>query len=172
MTSPLSALSPDDIVLRLRIDHPGWPELDLLRAAQDESDRQVAALVGSGRGVMVETVLSSDKFRPLVLQAAQSGLQFCFAYVTVRSADINVDRVRVRVADGGHDVPPTSIVQRRERSRAAFAWFAARADIGLVFDNSGLSPSLLARKHPEQAGGWHNLDPGRLDELGLRLSAA
>lgn len=169
MTTPLVALSPDDIVLKLRLAHPEWPELSLLRAAQDQSDKQVATLIASGTGAMVETVLSSDKFKPMVEQAKRSGLQFCFTYVTVVSADINVDRVRVRVADGGHDVPYASILQRRERSRAAFAWFAEQADIGLVFDNSGLSPLLLAHKQPDQPGGWHALHPARLATIGLRL---
>ncbi len=119
---------------------------------------------------MVETVLSSSKFEQPVTTAIAAGFMFGFVYVTVRSADVNAARVRNRVARGGHDVPADLIRSRRERSHMAAHWFAQRAHVGLVFDNSAASPALLAEKRRPEAT-WRVFDPGRLAELGINLPA-
>lgn len=169
-TSGLRALSPDDIVLELRPRHSDWTELALLRAAQALSDGQVDRAIKDGTSVMVETVLSSDKFQQPVEAAIGAGFRFGFVYVTVTSADLNAARVRNRVARGGHDVPLELIRARRERSHAAAFWFAQRANVGLVFDNSGAAPALLAEKRDGDAA-WRIFDPERITALGLHLPA-
>ncbi len=72
-------------------------------------------------------------------------------YVTVRSAALNVARVRTRFAQGGHAVPNERIRARRERSHRMFAWFARHASMAVVFDNSRPSPVVAAVKGP---AGW------------------
>jgi predicted ABC-type ATPase len=119
---------------------------------------------------MVETVLSSSKFESLVLRAVAQGFTFGFVYVTVRSAELNEVRVRHRVTRGGHDVPPDRIRARRERSHAAATWFASHAHIGLVIDNSGASPVVLAEKR-RSAASWDLYDLDTLQALGINLPA-
>lgn len=167
-TSGLRALSPDDVVVELRVEHPDWAEIDLLRAAQAKSDAQVVAAIRSGQSVMVETVLSTDKFKAVVTEAIEAGFIFGFVFVTVSSADMNEARVRNRAARGGHDVPPDRIRARRTRAHAAASWFAARASIGLVIENSGLAPALLAEKVQDEEH-WRVLERSRLEVLGLVL---
>jgi predicted ABC-type ATPase len=141
----------------------------LLRAAQEASDAAVDDAIRARQDVMVETVLSSRKFEATVLGALGAGYEFGFAYVTVRSAELNVQRVALRVEEGGHDVPEDRIRSRRERSREAVTWFASRAAVGLVIDNSGVSPVVLAEK---RRGGavWDLYDLETLGALGIRLS--
>lgn len=59
---------------------------------------------------------------------------------------MNVERVRLRVARGGHHVDEAKIRARRERSFRQFPWFFQEADLALVYDNSGATPKLVARK--------------------------
>ena len=115
---------------------------------------------------MVETVLSSTKFQLPVLRALKAGFEFGFVYVTVRSADLNVERVADRVAEGGHDVPEDRIRARRVRSAEAVAWFAARATQGLVVDNTASDPLLLAEKKRGEPN-WLPAQPELLRILGL-----
>jgi predicted ABC-type ATPase len=96
---------------------------------------------------VLETVLSSDKYRSLVPAARRAGLIFRLVYVTTMHPDINVARVRQRVLAGGHDVPVDKIRERWQRSMDNLGWFAARADRLVVVDNSGQTLTLLALRH-------------------------
>ena len=64
----------------------------------------------------------------------------------LRTADQNVERVRIRVAKGGHDVPEDKIRSRRERSFQQLPWFLDQADAAHIYDNSGAKPKLVGRK--------------------------
>ena len=63
------------------------------------------ASIRAHQTVGVETVLSTDKYRRLVLQARQRQFEFRLIFVMLASPDLNVQRVRLRVSKGGHDVP-------------------------------------------------------------------
>ncbi len=98
------------------------------------------------RDVGVETVLSTDKYRRLVNLAHELGFAVHLVYVLLDTPQLNVERVRARVARGGHAVPEDKIVSRYWRSLAQLPWFAEHADIVDIFDNSGAEPRLVGRK--------------------------
>ncbi|HLW93231.1 MAG TPA: hypothetical protein VKS78_18260 [Roseiarcus sp.] len=81
--------------------------------------------------------------------------------MTLRTADQNVERVKTRVAKGGHDVPEDKIRERRERSFQQLPWFLDQADLALIYDNSAASPILIGRKRH----GVIRLDPKAPDEI-------
>ena len=94
----------------------------------------------------VETVLSSEKYRNLVLQAKRSGFEVRMIYVTLKSAELQAQRIRIRVSEGGHDVPADKIVSRRGRSLDQLAWFFGHVDECFIYDNSTSEPELIAEK--------------------------
>lgn len=96
---------------------------------------------------VLETVLSSAKYKPLIPAARHAGLILRLVYVTTETSDINVERVRQRVLAGGHDVPEDKIHARWQRSMDNLEWFAARADRVVVVDNSGPNLVVLALRH-------------------------
>ncbi len=61
---------------------------------------------------MVETVLSSDKYKSRVTAARAGEYRIVLIYVSVKISDLNVERVGMRFALGGHDVPRTRILPR------------------------------------------------------------
>lgn len=71
------------------------------------------------------------------------------------TVELNIERVRLRVAKGGHGVPEEKIRQRRERSFQQLPWFLAQSDMALLYDNSGITPKLIGRKQ----GGIIVIDP-------------
>ncbi|ABQ67459.1 MULTISPECIES: zeta toxin family protein [Sphingomonadales] len=94
----------------------------------------------------VETVLSTPKYRSLVEKAKAVGFEVRLIYVYLRSADLQLDRIRVRVLKGGHDVPADKVRDRRIRSFAQAGWFLHAADEAWIFDNSTSEPQLVGRK--------------------------
>ncbi|HWA89656.1 MAG TPA: AAA family ATPase [Rhizomicrobium sp.] len=115
--------------------------------ALDRIKDWLRASIRAHQTVGVETVLSTAKYRRLVRMAKTFGFEVRLLYVLLSSADLNVERVRFRVAKGGHAVPENKIRERRERSFRQLPWFFHNADFVLVYDNSGASPKLVARKH-------------------------
>lgn len=67
-----------------------------------------------------------------------------------------MQRVRLRVEKGGHDVPEASVRRRWSRSLEQLPWFLQQADQAAIFDNSGAIPQLVGRKQGSQLF----LDPG------------
>ncbi|HEV2748218.1 MAG TPA: AAA family ATPase [Allosphingosinicella sp.] len=97
----------------------------------------------------VETVLSTPKYRRLVRKAKERGFEIRFIYVYLDTVDRQLERIRLRVAKGGHDVPADKVAARRARSFNQFPWFFWRADQAWVFDNSGAEPKLVAWRDGE-----------------------
>ena len=94
--------------------------------------------------VGVETVLSTDKYRLLVIEAKNFGFEISLFYVTLKTAEMNVERVQLPVAQGGHALDEKRIRARRERSFRQLPWFLDQADRALIFDNSGSTPRIIA----------------------------
>jgi len=104
------------------------------------------ASIQAHQTVGVETVLSTPKYRRLVRAAKKRKFTIRLIYVLLNSPQLNVDRVRLRVAKGGHDVPTEKILERRERSLGQLPWFLRQADDAWLFDNSGDKPQLIGTK--------------------------
>jgi predicted ABC-type ATPase len=176
LTGPLPGLAfnPDDIALSFSDQMPGATQLEVLRRAQAESDGRVDQAIQERRSCLVETVLSSDKFRSRVTDALAGGFRFGLVFVTLRAASLHVARVADRVVAGGHDVPKDRVLARRIRAHAAFGWFAARAHRGLLIDNTGgpdaaaAGPILVAEKSDGRQG-WQVCRPDLHPELTAAL---
>lgn len=95
------------------------------------------------RTIGVETVLSTDKYRRLVETARGRGFRTRMAFVFLDSAERQLDRIRIRVEEGGHDVPEDAVRRRRVRSFEQLAWFAVNMDTCDVYDNSAGVPMLV-----------------------------
>lgn len=151
---------------------PIWPKLNadrVTKALKDDADlaslasdtkgkspeEQAANLIdATARGLILlreplvlETVLASPKYQPLVPACRQAGLIFRLVYITTKHPDINVSRVAQRVRLGGHDVPEDKIRERWVRSMDNLPWFAARADRLIIADNSGDRLQVVALRH-------------------------
>jgi len=92
-----------------------------------------------------ESTLSSRSFFKILKQAKNSGYIVSIIYLWLRSADIAVERVAQRVAEGGHNVPEKTIRRRYERSiKNFFELYMPLADNWTVYDNYQEYPALVA----------------------------
>lgn len=119
------------------------------------------ASIRAHQTVGVETVLSTGKYRRLVLAAKKNQFEFRLIYVMLQSPDLNVERVSLRVKKGGHHVTEDKIRERWTKSLQQLPWFLTQADQAAVFDNFGAQPRLMATKED----GVIKLDPSALPEV-------
>ena len=110
-------------------------EANFRMAADTVFDELVERLNG-GQAVCIETVLSTEKFKPVVEELRNSGGHFAMIYVGLRSPEVSAERIAKRVRQGGHDVPADRIAARWKRSIELLPWFAERANELFVYDNS------------------------------------
>jgi predicted ABC-type ATPase len=94
----------------------------------------------------VETVLSTGKYRKLVRLAKRKGFEIRLIYAIVDSVELQLERIKLRVAKGGHDVPADKVAARRARSLEQLKWFFWEADAVWIYDNSSAEPQLLVKR--------------------------
>ncbi len=109
--------------------------------------------VAAGQSFTFETVMSSgDKVDRMADARDRAGYRTSLYYVCTNSPAINLDRVAVRVRQGGHPVPDEKVVDRYRRSLALLPRALARADRAYLFDNSPRAHRLVAEHEGGSAG--------------------
>lgn len=108
--------------------------------------RRIRELLARRCSFGFETTLASRTFAPLLRRARRDGAVVHIVFVHLESPDLAVQRVRIRVERGGHDVPEATIRRRYDRGiRNFFALYRPLADSWSVCDNSGTSLTFVAR---------------------------
>jgi predicted ABC-type ATPase len=153
-------INPDLLAARIR-DIEGLPLGAANLQAVQRIEAWLEASIRAHQTVGVETVLSTGKYRRLVLEARAYSFEVRLTYVIVKSAELSVERVKLRVAKGGHDVPRDRIIARYGRSLDQLSWFLEQADQAAIYDNSESTPKLIGSKKK----GRIILDPGALPQI-------
>jgi predicted ABC-type ATPase len=141
-------INPDEIALELK----GSYEVRTAEA-QQIADRRREEYIKTKRSFSFETVMSHPSKLEVLVRARQAGFFILVYFVGIEDPQINVERVALRVAQGGHDVPLERIKPRWVRSMNQAAAAILLADQAYVFDNSdsdlsGIVPRLVLRwKH-------------------------
>ncbi|MGX0958554.1 putative ABC-type ATPase [Pseudomonas viridiflava] len=91
-----------------------------------------------------ETVMSHPSKVEIMREARHRGYRTYLYFVSTENPEINVDRVAIRVREGGHPVAPLTVRDRYIRSLGLLSEAVAASDRAFVFDNSGDSAVLLA----------------------------
>jgi predicted ABC-type ATPase len=124
-----------------------WPDDTASRsydAARVAADTR-ATLIELRRPFIAETVFSHPSKLDLI-RAARAADYTVVLHVLLVPEDLAVERVKHRVAAGGHDVPETKVRERHRRLWALVAEAIALADTATLYDNSRLEgPRLVAQ---------------------------
>jgi predicted ABC-type ATPase len=107
------------------------------------SDLMRRQWLATGQSFTFETVMSSGDKVELLDEARARGFRTYLYYVCTDSPLINRERVAIRVAQGGHDVPEVKIDARYRRSVALLPNAIRRTSRAYVFDNSGRAHRLV-----------------------------
>lgn len=79
----------------------------------------------------------------ILRRATVAGYVTNLVYVSLGNPELHIERVRVRVSVGGHDIADTDIRRRYWRSLARAPEALRLVDSATVMDNSGSRPVLL-----------------------------
>ena len=116
---------------------------DLEAAQQAELLRN--KLLNKGLDFSFETVMSTERNLLLMQKAKECGYEVQCIYVLTCDENINIARVKARVASGGHDVPEDKIRVRYNRALKLLPQVVDVCDKILIYDNSDM-PILIASK--------------------------
>ncbi|MCL2387553.1 MAG: zeta toxin family protein [Defluviitaleaceae bacterium] len=101
-----------------------------------------------GNSFSFETVLSKDDKIQFIRLAKSKGYFVHVVYISTEDPAINIERVKKRVGQGGHDVPVDKIISRYNRCMELMYDVICEADKADIYDNSddGRKPSLFVKK--------------------------
>lgn len=129
----LAILDPDAIAR-------GMSKTGEREASAIDAGRQVLLLaeefIKRSESFLVETTLSGNTYTRMMRTAKEHGFYVVFVFVGTENLEINFQRVRDRVAKGGHDVPEEDQRRRYERSFRNMRQAFAIADRVILYDNS------------------------------------
>jgi len=124
-------INPDDIAINLEGSYEAR-----VAEAQRVADRRRDECIEARRSFSFETVMSHPSKIDILKRARDAGLVVQLYFVGIDDPRTNVERVALRVAQGGHDVPEDRIVARWHRTMALLADAVELSDRSFVFDNS------------------------------------
>lgn len=142
-------INPDLLTVRIR-DVEGLTQTAANLAAVQRIEHWLDASIDTHQTIGVETVLSSSKYRRVVERAKRMSFEVRLIYVFLNSAELQMQRIALRVAKGGHAVPEKKVRARRNRSFDQLPWFFWHSDQVWIYDNSGTEPDLVGRKEGDR----------------------
>ncbi len=94
-----------------------------------------------------ETTLATRSYRTKIEEAKSKGYTTTLLFFWLQNVELAKERVRIRVAEGGHNIE-SDVIERRYRRgiENLFEIYLPCVDGAFIFDNSAGDPQLLAEK--------------------------
>ncbi|MCW5775146.1 MAG: AAA family ATPase [Phycisphaeraceae bacterium] len=106
---------------------------------------RMGELAGVRATFAFETTLATRSYAPWLARLRRAGYRVTLLFLFLPSPELAIERVRGRVAEGGHDVPEAVVRRRYERGlRNLWNLYLPLADDWSVYDNAGSRPDLIA----------------------------
>ncbi|MCW3090017.1 MAG: hypothetical protein JWP81_1086 [Ferruginibacter sp.] len=102
------------------------------------------ALLKVGASFTYETVMSHESKLHLMQKAKQNGYKVYLYFIATEDPMININRVKIRVAQRGHKVKAKTVKDRYYRSLENLKAAVQLTDRAYIFDNSGKVSKLIA----------------------------
>ena len=105
--------------------------------------KQMADHVARGRSFALETTLSGLGYARQIPKWRAAGYAVALHFLALPTADVAIDRVAQRVAQGGHNIPEEVIRRRFTSGQANLARYCVLVDEWDIYDNSAPTPLLI-----------------------------
>jgi len=141
---------------------PFTPERAILQAGRIMLE-QIHSLGNRGIDFGFETTLAGKTYLKLLNELKQKGYSIHLFFLWMKSVKLALERIELRVQQGGHSIPEATV--RRRFRRGIFNFFHKYepiVDSWVVFDNSEDIPKMIAFK---ESGKLEILDPAIFDML-------
>ncbi|WP_298530138.1 hypothetical protein [uncultured Ruminococcus sp.] len=121
-----------------------------------EADNIRNSLIDENKSFTFETVLSTDRNLKLLQKAKDNGYFIRCIYILTADPKINVYRVEIRTAFGGHSVPKDKIISRYGKALDLIPELLKVCDICHIYDNSDV-PFRIFKKRKDVYYYWENI---------------
>jgi len=101
-------------------------------------------LISQKKSIAFETTISGLSYIKFIRKAKENGYDVVFFFVWLNTVELAKDRVAMRVAKGGHNIPVEVIERRYAKGVENFSRYALEADDWYIYNNSGDSYALIA----------------------------
>jgi predicted ABC-type ATPase len=132
--------NPDEAAFQIALANerhsPRLTQEDVNAAAWSEGVRLLTRAIDERVGLAFETTLGGNTITELLARAANRGIDVNVWFVGLATVRLHIERVRRRVAKGGHDIPEARIRERYQRGRENLIRLLPRLAALRLFDNS------------------------------------
>lgn len=128
--------NPDIATRQILLANPGISQNDANSRAWHEGKNLLEEAIALGRFLAFETTLGGNTITNLLENAALQDIGISVWYVGLKDVELHIQRVRSRVASGGHDIPEQRIRERYSQSRLNLIRLLPRLEDLLLYDNS------------------------------------
>lgn len=122
---------------------PFQPELAAFKAGRLML-AEIKGYVRRGESFAFETTLSGRHYARMIREWRKSGYRVKLIFLRLASEEIALDRVRNRVAQGGHNIEPEIIRRRFRKGLDNFNHlYKNLVSVWVEYDNSGENPTVI-----------------------------
>ncbi|MFT3747946.1 MAG: hypothetical protein QM768_06495 [Agriterribacter sp.] len=108
---------------------------------------RIDELLKSDESFAFETTLATRSYKYRIVEARQKGYTVTLLFFWLQNIDLAKERVKTRVAEGGHNIEPDVIERRYVKGvRNLFDIYLPIVDGAMIFDNSQGKYELIGRK--------------------------
>ena len=127
--------NPDEAARRIRAEQH-LTQSDCNSIAWHHGRRLLERSIAEQLDLAFESTLGGETITSLLERAAEAGLEVRVWYAGLASPELHIERVRKRVAKGGHDIPEADIRRRYDQSRLNLIRLLPKLTELRVYDNS------------------------------------
>jgi len=123
---------------------PFQPETVAFEAGRIMLER-VEVLLKSNENFAFETTLSTKSYKQKLIRAKENGFKVKLLFFWLPTIEMAVNRVAIRVSEGGHNIPKEVIERRYVRGiENLFKIYLPLCDSWMLYDNEA-SPEIIAK---------------------------
>lgn len=125
-------IDPDAIARRIDQENPEKNRV----SAGKEVIRSVSKYIEEGKDFSIETTLAGKNAIKQMQQAKDMGYEITMFYIALSNVSQNIERVAMRVMNGGHHIPTEDIIRRNKTSFKHLYAYSYMIDNLVLIDNS------------------------------------
>ncbi|SFS99618.1 zeta toxin family protein [Paenibacillus sp. 453mf] len=125
-------IDPDAIAKTINPRHPE----SVSPSAGREAIKRVRECIQNGKSFSIETTLAGKNAIRQMEQAKKAGFEINLYYVGLKNVEYHIERVEMRVKNGGHHIPEEDIRRRYDRSIGNLPEALKLSDRSFIFDNT------------------------------------
>ena len=124
---------------------PFQPEKVAFEAGRIMLDR-INVLLQSDQSFAFETTLATRTYKQKLIDAKKRGYTIKLLFFWLPSIEMAIERVAIRVSEGGHNIPSDVIARRYQRGiDNLFKIYLPLCDSWMIFDNEAISKIIAER---------------------------